>query len=1166
MMLLDGAIYTSATDIMRAGTCEYALLCAMDRLLGRREPGEAADDPLLAEVGRLGTEHERAILDEMRRRGTVHEIVLDGPPRSVADLRGAVSKTVQAASARPDVIFQAPIGYDGFLGYADFLEATEGGWRVCDAKLARSPRPATLLQLAAYAHGLAEMGLPVAPDAALLLGTGERVSYPLARLFPVLHELRRRMSALIGKHRDADGPADWDADGISLCGSCDDCAATAAKRDDVLLVAGLRMDQRKALRAAGIGTVAELANASGREAPAGMTSSLYERLCSQARLQVQQLRSGTVSFELTAEAARVLALLPAPSDGDLFFDFEGDALYQDDDARQSGLEYLWGYTDAAERYTPLWAHDRRQERAAFIEFIDMVTARREQHPDMHVYHYAPYETSALKRLAARYQVRQEALDRLLRCEVFIDLYATVRGAIRISQPSYSIKKLEPLYMGAQLREGDVTDGAGSIVAYEDYRRLAEDDPEAARRHLADLADYNEYDCLSTLRLRDWLLDRARDAGVRELIAPRTISYEPVDDGPAQDEDPLFVELMELAGEAAPAARNSTEQLCAMMASALGYHRREQKQFWWEHFERLGSPVQDWADTRDVFAVESSTVLSQWSKPESARARNLRRRVRLRGQWAPGSRPRSGCFAVFRAPGPDRAGGPDSALYRTLNLYEVYPSESDPGLVDVVFTAPEDALFSEIPVALAPGSPPDTQRIAEAIREIATEVRSNPTLNGAAADVLRRTPPRLRGGGALPPAGPDMADAVCAALDAMDDSYVAVQGPPGAGKTYVGSRVIKWLVEERRWRIGVVAQSHAVVENLLDAVVKAGLDPALVGKKPRDASLSSEPATETAPSWTRLAAKGTASETAFQQQHADSGFVIGGTQWLFTNADKVGRGELDLLVIDEAGQFALAPTIAASIAARRLLLLGDPQQLPQVTQGTHAEPVDESALGWLMGAGTMQGVQDTLDPRLGYFLPQTYRMHPALCARVSRLSYGGQLTAAAPPAQRELAGTAPGLRIVRIDHRGCRTESPEEAAEVVRQVRSLIGTQWTDPDDAASPRELTEPDFLVVAPYNAQVALIRRRLVAAGLSDVRVGTVDLFQGQEAPVAIASMTASAAAEVPRGMDFLLNRNRINVAISRAQWLAILIRSESLTHYLPGSVHGLLELGAFVGLGEE
>ncbi|MGH3425886.1 MAG: DEAD/DEAH box helicase, partial [Nocardioidaceae bacterium] len=395
-----------------------------------------------------------------------------------------------------------------------------------------------------------------------------------------------------------------------------------------------------------------------------------------------------------------------------------------------------------------------------------------------------------------------------------------------------------------------------------------------------------------------------------------------------------------------------------------------------------------------------------------------------------------------------------------------------------------------------------------------------------------------------PGSTDYAGPITQALRLLTDSYLAVQGPPGTGKTHVGAHVIAALVADG-WRVGVVAQSHKVVENLLAKVIDAGVDGALVAKMRHG---------DTGGGWTETP---TAKYAAFLDEHRGTGCVVGGTAWTFSNATQVQRTCLDLLVVDEAGQFSLANTLAVSVAARRLLLLGDPQQLPQVSQGTHPEPVDVSALGWLTDG------HDTLPTARGYFLERTWRMHPELCAPVSRLSYEGRLHAQeSVAAARSLEGRPPGIAVVDVAHRGNSVESVEESAEVVSQMRGLVGLPWVGAP-GATPRPLAPEDVLVVAPFNAQVGSIRRHLSAAGIDGVRVGTVDRFQGQQAPVVIVSMTVSAADDVPRGMSFVLSRNRLNVAVSRGQWCAVVVRSDVLTDFLPSTPEGLAELGAFVAL---
>ncbi len=472
MFIIDGVLTWSATDLTLAAECEYALLRALDYKLGRAEAEQAPDDPFMKHIGALGDLHEARLLDELQATREVMVLKhVDGYSR--ANVEAARDATIAAFTAQPDVIAQAAF-FDGeFFGYADFVQRTSEGWMISDAKLARSAKPKALIQLGAYADQVASLGLPVADRVSLLLGTGEPVYFPTADVLPVFRERRARLRTLLAGHQTSGTPVAWGDDSLMACGTCVECEASAASHHDVILVAGLRMDQRSKLHAEGITTIHELAIAPTR--PTGMAQATFDKLQAQARMQQAQRDAGpgaTPTYELTARAAKMLALLPAPSEGDLFFDFEGDPLYDEGDPSRVGLEYLWGVMDTAEKYDPIWAHSSLQERAAFVRFMDDVAARRAAHPDMHIYHYAPYETSALKRLAMRYQTKEKELDDLLRSEVFVDLYATVRGSVRISQPSYSIKKLEPLYMAEdELREGDVADGAGSIVAYAEYRDL-----------------------------------------------------------------------------------------------------------------------------------------------------------------------------------------------------------------------------------------------------------------------------------------------------------------------------------------------------------------------------------------------------------------------------------------------------------------------------------------------------------------------------------------------------------------------------------------------------------------------------------------------------------------------------------------------------------------------
>lgn len=1216
-------LVTSASDLTAASECEFAFLRRVDARLGRDVAVPLDDDPMLARAGALGDEHEQRVLDRYRHEfgvgtagqpGGVVEIARAAPSRP-HELHDALTQTVAALQGGADVVFQATF-FDpaqraadaalgdpaiAYLGYADFLRRTDSGaYEVQDTKLARRAKVSALLQLAAYAEQLNRLGVPVAEEVSLLLGDGARSVHRLDDIAPVFRAQRAHLHRMLldrAREVGADGrresaaPIAWGAPGVRACGRCVVCEPEALRNRDPLLIAGIRATQRQALLAAGLHTIDDVAAAvpldtawqTGQSAGAvdvrlgertvrvaGMRRPSLERLIEQARVQTESDGGDIPVFRVIDAAA--LAAIPEPNPGDLFFDFEGDPLalhVGEGDSPRWGLDYLFGMVDADEVFTPLWAHDLAAERRALERFLALVAERRAAHPGMKIYHYAAYERSHLLSIAARHGVGEAAVDTLLSEHVLVDLYPIVRRALRVGSRSYSIKKLEPLYMGDELRdESGVTTGAQSVTEYaEASEQLRSDDPEVraeGERRLAAIADYNRYDCVSTLRLRDWLLALAAAHRIEPYPAERIM---PLDETPMEVSD-AGADLLELADTQADPG---TATLLRLAASAIDYHRREQKSFWWAHYARLADPIDEWADTRDVLVVdpESSRVQEDWHTPP--RARTLRRHLNLAGEIAPGSSLKEGseAFAVYDLPAPFSVPGAAPGS-RSARAVKILGREGAGVLVEELL--PRDVNpYEQLPIALTPGGPPKAGRQKGAIEEwaagLAAAVRAGREFRDPVADLIRRVPPRLTGHDCLvSPASPAALDAVdgdadagmigavIASLRLLDRSALAIQGPPGTGKTYLAARVIRTLVERDGWHIGVVAQSHKVVENVLEGVISAGLAPTLVGKVPKDGKLSDD-APE--PGFTVLPKDGQARFLA-EQRAAGRGAVVGGTAWDFSNEDRIGRGALDLLVVDEAGQFSLAPTIAASVAAERLLLLGDPQQLPQVSQGTHPEPVDTSALGWLLGE------HGTIPESLGYFLAETRRMHPELADVVSELSYEGRLGAHESASERTVTGGGPaGLIWHPTAHSGNSTYSSEEAALVVQIATRALAASVAVRGEA--PRPISVDDVIVVAPYNAQVECIVDALQAAGLGGIRVGTVDRFQGQEAVIAIVSLAASSAEDVPRGLEFLLMRNRLNVAISRAQWAAHLVSSDRLGGGLPASAEGVAALSGYLRLTE-
>ena len=419
------------------------------------------------------------------------------------------------------------------------------------------------------------------------------------------------------------------------------------------------------------------------------------------------------------------------------------------------------------------------------------------------------------------------------------------------------------------------------------------------------------------------------------------------------------------------------------------------------------------------------------------------------------------------------------------------------------------------ITLLPGFALNTDVIQQSIRRIVAKLCEGSVIS-TVNDLLNRNAPRFRGGFALKEEVDDYVLLLKQAVRAMDATVLPVQGPPGTGKTYVSARAIKYLVSRGK-HVAVSSNSHAAIKNLLRACVDAGLRSSKIvhrGPKPP---------------------RGTKAEFLTVEKNTDpillTARVIGGTAWLFSRPQM--RRRFDYLFVDEAGQVSLANLIAMAPCAENIVLIGDPRQLPQVIQGSHPSGADLSCMDWMLGVG------QNISAGRGILLDVTYRMHPVLCEFISEVFYEGRLRAH-PTTERQAVHT-PGLPSagafrIHVDHERRSQYSPEEVDAVGRMVDRLLGSQWTDRYGAS--RALVESDILVVAPYNAQVQALSR-----ALDGIRVGTVDKFQGQEAPVVLVSMTDSSATEMARGMEFLLSPHRLNVAISRGKALSFVFAAPAL-----------------------
>jgi predicted RecB family nuclease len=1155
MQLLDGRLIVSPSDLTGYLECEHL---TQQELRAARGEIERPDrhDPELEVLARRGLEHEARHLAELRLGGG-RVVEFPFPDGTVAGLSEAHAQTAAAMRDGVDIIYQGTF-FDGrWRCHPDFLLKVAKpsmlgpySYEVADAKLARKAKAAAVLQCCVYAEQVAAIQ-GVEPDQIrLILGDGTEEELRLKDYAAYYRSVKRQfLEAVFSTTQSPESPSPARGGGsgtgpetypnpVDHCRICrwlEVCEARRRQDDHLCLVAGMRRDQTRRLNLAGITTVMELGSSPVDRPIEGINEAALARLRQQARLQVLERQSDALPYEVVPPLGEYLGFqaLPAPTPDDLFFDMEGDPFVGED-----GLEYLFGILELkspADNPLPLWrkvgeglgvhhtfwGHNPDEEKRAFEQAVDLFIDRLNRNPDLHIYHYAPYEPNALKVLASSYATREPEVDRLLRGRVLVDLYRVVRQSVRIGTESYSLKQIESLYRGK--RSTEIVDAAGSIVAYEEWLESRE------QRLLDEIARYNEDDCLSTAQLRDWLEARRLEAIEHYGDIPRPGLEDAQPSEALRDMDERTAALVDRLLTGVPEAeeeRSKEQQALYLLAHSLNWHRREGKSEWWEYYRKCGLTDEQLVDDREsIGAIEfrgeirqenKSNVFRYWFDP------NQEYKIGV------GDQPHD----------PRRESGAGTVV------------DLDPiaGWIDL-----SRGVASEVPhpTSLIPPSPIPTKEQRDALMRLGQQVADN-GLTGfgpyqAARDLLCLRPPRFsdppgqvalplqislpqEGGGSgwgppLVQLGERAKDAALRLAPHLNNSYLAIQGPPGSGKTTIGAELVVDLIKHGK-RVGITANSHKVIGNLLDKVMGEARRQRRVVRAIQKADERERCASDEV----QCTNSSTIVEAALASDEVE---LVAGTPWLFARASFPAK--LDYLVVDEAGQMAFANVLAISGAANNLILLGDPNQLRQPSHGIHPEGVDQSVLDHVIQD------QPTMPAAYGLFLETTYRMHPAVCGFVSEAFYDGKLLPDESTGRQALAVSngsgGLGLRYLPVEHAGNRTLSPEEADRVNHAFRALVGLPWVDRD--GNTRPLTVSDVLVVAPYNAQV----RRLIEILPEDARVGTVDKFQGQEAPVVIYSMATSSIDDAPRGMDFLFSLNRLNVAASRAQGLVILVCSPEL-----------------------
>ena len=1148
MKIAEQLVRLSATDLSNHLACRHLTTLDLQVAQGKRdEPEWAAPD--LAVIRERGERHEREYLAHLRAQGRTVENLSHISPKEEKRL---MEKTLALMERGADVIAQGALSDGEWFGRPDVLrrvptpsERWPWSYEVADTKLARETKATTILQLSLYSE-LLKKTQGTAPEFLWVVPPGEGFAGEKYRVSEYAAFYRYVKKRLIEAVRPGCGEVSWDAPSGLLSSSVDKVVSTTTgqyaltfeqemktaeatypepvehcnickwfrecdgrrRADDHLsLVADIRRQQRDQFEAWDAGTMAKLAALPIplKQRPRHGSKQTYENRREQARVQVEGRTEKKLKHE-TLHVAEGMGFcrLPEPSRGDLFMDFEGDPF-----VGEHGLQYLFGFAfhDAAGEpvYEKRWALNRDEEKQGFQWLVDEIAQRREADPKMHVYHFGGYEPGTLKRLMGMHATRENEIDRMLRAGVLVDLHQAFKQGVRASLEEYSLKKIEAFY---GFERKTPLDQSRTAMRYVEHQlELGWDDEVLPEEIRVVMEGYNCEDCQSTAKLRDWLEEERNQLLSRGIAVPRPIEKSGDPSEKLREKLDRAEALTLQLCEGIPAdseARSEGQSAQWLLAQLLSWHRREDKSAWQEGYRLAEMSDEDLLDERVGLTKLHfvKRVDSGWQVPTDRYSFDPQK-----------SNVRPGKDVYF---GDEKFG-------------EVVAIDHAKGIVDIKKT--KKAAEVHPPTVYMWDAPLNTDPQAGSLFRIGVWVAANGIDSAgkyrAGRDLLLRKPPRLMHGEKLKPLPSEIpANTASRIALALQDSVFAIQGPPGSGKTYTGARMICELVKQGK-KIGVTALSHKVIRKLLEDVVEAARDKDV----PNVRCLHRQPGGEESDG---VAVAKDKNEEAWSALTSGKANVVGGVSWLW--APEAAFECADVLFIDEAGQMSLADVLAVSQAAKKLVLLGDPQQLERPTKGNHPDGAEKSALEHLLNG------KKTIPEDMGFLLPESWRLHPKVCEFTSQVFYEGKLSSHAIAKSRVLEGHAwlkgAGLWFVAAEHEGNRNASAEEVEVVARIVERLLkpAVKWFY--GVGNSRKLKEEDILIVAPYNAQVSDLSARL-----PKMRIGTVDKFQGQEAPVVIYSLTTSSPEDAPRGMEFLYSLNRLNVATSRAKTAVIVVGSPRL-----------------------
>lgn len=1063
------------------------------------------EDPFLKIIASKGEDHEKEILKDLQNQD-LSIVIIEKSDRSTM-----VNDTLEAMKKGFDIIYQGSVSNDHFYGRADFLVKVltpsnlgDFSYQVWDAKLSKSIKSEHILQLCCYAEMISDITGNRPEKGYVVTGNKLKEEILFDHYFSFYDAVKNEFLKIKkNKTSQTPNPGEYTNWGVYT----EHAQSVLREIDHLYQIADIRFSQIQKFHDVGINTVSDLLQKDAKK-PNKMEQQTFDRVKKQAKLQKTSLESGKIHYEVleNEDYGTGLFTLPEKSKNDIYFDLESNPLNQ-----EFVLHYLWGFAheDREGGFDCWWAHDEEEMKKAFSSFIDWVYDRWLKDKTMHIYHYGPFETSTIKSLMGEFGIKETKVDNLLRNGVFVDLYRVIKQSLCIGAEGYGLKKLEPLFRNTRINE--VQSGQDSTVQYEAWTVKQDGKDHESSPILKEIWDYNKEDCESLIILATWL----RNIQHENNISPISKINEDRTQEP-EDIEKLMDELLSNITD------SKNKPHARLLANLCLYHKRENKPVFWRMFDRLDSTDEDLIDDLDSLGSLESTgkvieITSRSNGYEYKYDFNQDTKIKIGDQ------------VIVKQ---------DPSLRVTVHEIDV-----DTGTCLLKSTAKELPSF----LSLVPFKVVQPGVIEDSIRSIATSYLQSGEIKPCLENYLNKERPNLKNQGTndLSNWGKDPLESTINITDNLEDGYLCIQGPPGTGKTYVGSKLIANLVSQGH-RVGVASNSHKAIDNLLQAVDADLNDQSIEGRicrinRGHDDFYEKSNRVEVVNSTTNV---------VFTKDLK----IFGGTAWAF--AHPMFRDQLDYLFIDEAGQVSLANLVAMSMSTNNLILMGDQMQLSQPTIGTHPEGTGLSSLDYLLGE------RPTIPEDIGVLLPKTYRLHPDICDFVSKKVYEGRITSINENKNRVIKPCKgseylipSGIQYIELDHFGNEQASYEEIETIKHITQELLRSQKLGYEE----KNITEKDILIISPYNHQTRLLQDSLG----NKYQIGTVDKFQGREAAVVIISMASSDVESSPRGIEFLFEKNRLNVAITRAKSLAIVVGSKNLINVKPMNLKNMALTSFYIDL---